>query len=690
MLAAGPPGQILGLSPPHTDFVGHMIGMIFGPIWHDIEKHGLNLQGLGSFPQGPLGAGFFVLNTAVFTFITFYVVKVIFEGVAGTAYHGEWLGKRFHTFWTPMRMIVMLAMIAPVAGGYDLAQVIVLWTGSNAISLADKVAEKVMPVVAKQGAVYTDPLAPSAKKIASNMFLDYVCMDALNDRSLTGSGPIIRVQATGNRKWTVYNFSGTGDGLPLQTCGSIQLRTPPTQVALAESTGMNAMMSYIQPAAKQFEKIVASESKNPKVMPKNLVTDGAKAYTHSVMKAVRKYAREKNKTMVHGWDQEVKKDGFAVLGDYMAQIAGYDGKIGKLANVQPIITPPLHEKPIGLSGYGARDILAAARAYVHARNPGLSNPTGLPANIPKSQTKGKGWLKKKLRKLVNGENEFIAAFNKLGSATDPLGAIQGFGVHIAAIATDLIALVALIGGLASIVAVPAVLAVFGLLFPLLMVGDILGYIIPMVPYLVYFMAVVGWVAALVTAVVGAPVWAAAHVLPDSTEGLVPEAGKHGYKLLLSLFTKPALIVFGYIAALGVFDAGAWLANNTFLFVSKSVLGGTTTNGALGAILSSFSGMVALGVVVVVLYWKLADWSFGLIHSLPDRALEWGGLSDISMSEEGTHNTVIAAAMVAPRHAQAPAEHGLRLTNKNERGKGAGPKLPPPGQADKADGEPGDE
>lgn len=659
--------QLLGVGPPHTDFVQHMLGIVLGPVWVAIAKHGLSLSSIRGLPEGPLGAGFHVFNTLVFGFITFYVVKIIFEGVAGTAYHGEWLGKKFHTFWTPMRIVFMLALIAPVSGGYDLAQIVVLWTSSNAITVADKVATTVMPDIAKQGAVYNDPLAPSAKKIAANLFYDYVCLDTLNDPKLNGSsGSLIHVVGTGNKKRTTYNFSGVGDGLPAQTCGSVQLNTPPTPIAMAESTGMSAMLSLIKPAARRFERITSGESKHPQIMPKNLITDAAKAYTHSIMMAVRKYAKKKNKSLTNGWSKHVQKDGFAVLGDFMAQITAYDGKISKLAKFQPQITPPLHEQVVGLQGYDVRDLLSAARAYVQARNPGLSNPKGLSATIPKSQTKGKGWFGKKIDKIVNVENELIGAFNSLGNSGDPLGAVQAFGVRITTITSSLIGLVSVIGGITELVALPAVLAMYGILFPLLIFGLTLGYVIPMLPYLLYTMAVVGWVGAVITATVGAPLWAAAHVLPDDSEGFAPSAAKQGYRLLLSLFAKPSLIVFGFIASLGLFDAGAWYVNKTFLYVSKTVLGGTTSNSAFGAVVGSISGTIAMVFVVVVLYWKLADWCFSMIHTLPDRALEWVGLNDISVNEERAHDTVVAGAVVGLRNTQRPHEQASQAVHAEER------------------------
>lgn len=690
MLPARP--SFVGLAPPPTDFVSHMLGMIFGPMWTDIAKHGLNLGELHATSTGAFGAGFRVFNIMIFSFATFYIVKLIFEGVAGTAYHGEWLGKKFHSFWTPVRVLGMLFLIAPVAGGYSTAQVLVLWTAHAGIGVADHVAGKMMTVIGKQGAIFSNPPAPSSKKLAESLFLDYVCMDSLDDPALSSNPSLIHVHAEGNKRWTEYQFSGVGHGLPAQTCGEVRVSTPPTQIAMGEAAGMSAMLSKIKPAAQEFEKAVSGEVKHPQPMQRSLISDAASEYTADVMKSVDKYASKKNKSVIHAWKSEQKSDGFAVLGDYLEQIASYDGEIAKLARFQPQITPPLNMKTVGLEGYDVITELRAAQAYVNTQNPALANPTALPASIPQSQTKGEGWLSKKIDQLVNYENSLIAAFNSFGTSSDPLGAMQAFGVRVTSIASSAIAAVVLLGGITELVAMPAVLALLGLLFPLLILGLMLGYIIPMLPYLLYMMAVVGWCGAVITATVGASLWAACHAVPDSNEGFVPAAATQGYRLLLAVFAKPTLIVFGFIAALGLFDAGSWFVGKTFLYVAKTVLGGTTTNGALSGVIGSFAGSVAMVFMVVVIYWRLADWCFGLIHKLPDRALEWMGLSDVSMAEEQTHDNMIGTVVSAHRTTQAPHENLARHVNAEER---AGReharqnRLGRSGQADEADGEAGD-
>ncbi len=110
MIAIAPPN---GFAVPNGDYVSHMFSMVFGPMWTAVSASGLSLAGLHAASGGPFAAAFRFYNGAIFTFATLWLAKMIFEGIAGTAYHGEWLGKTFHAFWTPMRIVLMLALVAP-------------------------------------------------------------------------------------------------------------------------------------------------------------------------------------------------------------------------------------------------------------------------------------------------------------------------------------------------------------------------------------------------------------------------------------------------------------------------------------------------------------------------------------------------------------------------------------------------
>ena len=83
---------------PSQDYAAHMLKMILGTLWSSIQASGMNISGL-STANNYLGNMFLIFNTAILTVATFYVTKVIYEGVAHSAVAGEWLGKNMSGFW---------------------------------------------------------------------------------------------------------------------------------------------------------------------------------------------------------------------------------------------------------------------------------------------------------------------------------------------------------------------------------------------------------------------------------------------------------------------------------------------------------------------------------------------------------------------------------------------------------------
>jgi conjugal transfer/type IV secretion protein DotA/TraY len=194
-----------------------------------------------------------------------------------------------------------------------------------------------------------------------------------------------------------------------------------------------------------------------------------------------------------------------------------------------------------------------------------------------------------------------------------------------------------------------------------MAGLTLAYVVPMIPYIIYTMAVLGWIMAVMVALIGAPLWAAVHAIPTG-EGAIPQEAKQGWKMLLALFVEPALLVFGFFLSIVVFQAAAWLVDKTFTATAESVLtmGGTS---GIGAALAGIFGSITLILIFVVLYWKIALWSFSLIMVIPNKALEWGGMQALSdYGQRNVHAEVIAG--VANVHREAIKKPQQKNGNKN--------------------------
>lgn len=105
----------------------------------------------------------------------------------------------------------------------------------------------------------------------------------------------------------------------------------------------------------------------------------------------------------------------------------------------------------------------------------------------------------------------------------------------------------------------------------LLIGFILFYVLPFMPFLYFFFAVGGWVKGIFEAMVAMPLWALAHLRIDG-EGIPGEAAIHGYFLIFEIFIRPILIVFGLLAAVTIFASLIKVLNETFYLVISNLSG----------------------------------------------------------------------------------------------------------------------
>lgn len=105
----------------------------------------------------------------------------------------------------------------------------------------------------------------------------------------------------------------------------------------------------------------------------------------------------------------------------------------------------------------------------------------------------------------------------------------------------------------------------------LLLGFILFYVIPFMPFLYFFFGVGSWVKGLFEAMVGIPLWALAHLRIDG-EGVPGDAAKQGYFLIFEIFIRPIIMILGLIAAIAIFAAMVKVLNEIFYIVVANTAG----------------------------------------------------------------------------------------------------------------------
>lgn len=165
----------------------------------------------------------------------------------------------------------------------------------------------------------------------------------------------------------------------------------------------------------------------------------------------------------------------------------------------------------------------------------------------------------------------------------------------------------------------------------LTVGFILFYIVPFLPFIYFFFSVSSWIKGIFEALLGAPLWALAHIRIDG-QGFSGQAASQGYFLILEIFLRPILTVFGLLASISIFAALVMLLNDTFDLVLANLTGfdETCDTGTCSPMtLEYYRGPIDqffFTVVYAVLVYIMAMASFKLIDQIPNNILRWMGSS----------------------------------------------------------------
>ncbi len=184
----------------------------------------------------------------------------------------------------------------------------------------------------------------------------------------------------------------------------------------------------------------------------------------------------------------------------------------------------------------------------------------------------------------------------------------------------------------------------------LMAGFILYYVIPFMPFIYFFFAVMTWVKSIFEAMVGMPLWALAHIRIDG-QGMPGEAASHGYFYILEIFLRPIIIIISFLGALIIYSALVKVLNNIFYLVIANLTGhdlmgndasitgcfnppgaaaggGGGGGGGTGPSQLSFTRTVVDQFFYTVLYavmvYLMAAPCFKLVDTIPDNVMRWFG------------------------------------------------------------------
>ena len=173
--------------------------------------------------------------------------------------------------------------------------------------------------------------------------------------------------------------------------------------------------------------------------------------------------------------------------------------------------------------------------------------------------------------------------------------------------------------------VPLGSAVAGILFTQ---GVVLGVFLPFLATIIYIFGVLGWLFAVLEAMVASSLVAMGLTHPEGHDLL--GQSEQALMLLLGVFIRPVAMILGLFFAISVSQAIMNLVNTGFLFVTSDYFGTTMAGGGAGTNVGSVYGKVVavstIGLLLVYTYicYSILEMCYGLISGIPDRILRWIG------------------------------------------------------------------
>lgn len=240
----------------------------------------------------------------------------------------------------------------------------------------------------------------------------------------------------------------------------------------------------------------------------------------------------------------------------------------------------------------------------------------------------------------------------------------------------------------------------------LIVGFLLYYILPFLPFIYFFFAVMTWVKSIFEAMVGMPLWALAHLRIDG-EVPVGENATAGYFYILEIFLRPICILIGFLGGIIIFTALVKVLNSIFFLAISNLSGHVIMPEAAGATCftppagpgaPAAAGGVsqmdfARGVVdqffytlvYAIIVYMMGLPCFKMVDLIPDNIMRWlgAGVSSFGSQDGDPANNLMTYAASGASLAGSGLKQSMSSTSQavNEAGRQVGALRPAPPTVD---------
>jgi len=690
---------------PAEDIAFRMLDSVFGVegLFGSKEAIGtdyhLALQGLFQF----YSVGLLVVAGIVIAYFIFVVL-------AETAQTGTPFGKRYNHAWVPIRLIIGIGLLIPIGSGFNAAQWITLYSAKMGSGVAtvgwNKFNEEVNNQFIEADKTVAAPEVPDLRDLAAFMMVAQACRHAyweldpsmgsfiepyvLHADNKAGSSPMpglyksaagLANQRTIKIVFGIKNAEQYKDepGQVRPYCGRIDMVVPETTVGSGTMSPANLINSRfynlilemwnnnfegMETAARYMilSRLFSINRADPSADLKYKIIEEAKDDIRAVVNfAVSQLQKEVLE------DDELEKYGWAGAGLWYNRIANVNGKLtNAVMNKPQVVNYPLvmkqtckekkkNEKNVDGITCMTSIKLSGGKEIKFASETDKKIAVTLGSVFKYWYAGEDGVTKNVFVDVINAILGTEGIFDMCKNADiHPLAqlSVAGKGLVEAAIRNVGFSVA---GGLSSILpylgpATSAAGGFFGALSSIgLLIGFILYYMVPLMPFLYFFFAVGTWVRGIFEAMVGVPLWALAHLRIDG-EGLAGSSASGGYYLIFEIFIRPILILFGLIASVLIFAAMIKVLNEVFHLVATNLAGfngesvtdcgatagsNSTTSAAKGTA-EYYRGPIDqlfFTVLYAIIVYLTGMSCFKLIDMIPNQIMRWLGDSTPTFGDD---------------------------------------------------------
>jgi hypothetical protein len=660
------PGELTLFAPlPADDQGARLLSTILGPGWDTLAGAS---QGPAMLAHGMLET----FNWVALALVSVLFVAVMIQGVAGTACEGVPLGRRYSSLWMPLRFAASLGFLAPVFKGLSVFQVLMLVMIGGSVNLANHLWSGGLEHFVQRGGEMAlnapDDLMDDSEKLGEGLLFALTVQEYYRQRLDLGVSGALAQEVFWPPKDDVPGLlvltpsAPAGSGLGQGDLGRVLIpcRDDLGEMCRARLAAVRNLIADLQPLAGTL----ADPDRDVALAESGALSRAVQRYRDGVRPYLRAAGDREGERLSRDLGEHAeaaKLNGWVTAGAYYWTIARLSERSATLL----YDTASFSAAAPQVDGGALRDFEAVFdRLQRYLKGAHRPERAAL-AEKPPAEFPSLGWFGGMVSGAL-GRQTLSSLVAKLESG-DPVPVLSGLGRYLITAAEAVIGVriasyalakgtgqtaSSLLGQVASfftgsvtsfiagslegaVLAVGPFLVVISVL--LISYGFLLAYFLPALPFILWLAGVLAWLLSVVEALAAAPLWVAAHALPEG-EGLAGQAGRQGYLLFLGVLLRPPLMVFGFLVAMGLLNGVGRIVGRVF-----SVFGFARLGESFLGVSGFLAFAVILGLCSIMACWRL----FALAGSLPDRVMGWIGAGarggGAEEEEARRHQTGYAAA-----------------------------------------------